>query len=263
MRPHLEIESPQGHVAVFDPQSFPSVIITEDVARTKNAHFGDPTCFPVDRAMAESQVRTLAALHAAHWGGKGLDAPEFSWLRTAQNWWRETDEAINFKGLSIGPGIAKSMHVLPPILAARKEELWPAHMRALQLNQRGPITLPHQDLHLGNWYCAEDGTMGLIDWQCIASGGGIKDVGPTSTSAVSAASSNPRRSTRPGRLPPPDHPRAVLLAPHHQRGSAAARPRLARQPRADGPGRRRPRHHDGLTTFRHDQFSSSSIVRRG
>lgn len=43
-------------------------------------------------------------------------------------------------------------------------------MRSLELNVSGPRTLLHCDVHIGNWYSVEESGMGLVDWQCMATG---------------------------------------------------------------------------------------------
>lgn len=57
-------------------------------------------------------------------------------------------------------------------------------MSSLEINVSGPMTLQHQDLHLGNWYITEDDRMGLFDWQCMAVGNWAKDVAYTIAAAL-------------------------------------------------------------------------------
>ena len=72
-------------------------------------------------------------------------------------------------------GVDRAARVSAPGFVNRKNEIWPAFMRSLELNVSGPITLLHQDVHAGNWFDA-DGEMGLYDWHCIARGGWALDV---------------------------------------------------------------------------------------
>jgi aminoglycoside phosphotransferase (APT) family kinase protein len=62
-------------------------------------------------------------------------------------------------------GIDRSSAVIPEKILRRRDELWSATMRSLELNLQGDQTLLHHDVHIGNWYKTAKGCMGLGDWQ--------------------------------------------------------------------------------------------------
>jgi aminoglycoside phosphotransferase (APT) family kinase protein len=72
---------------------------------------------------------------------------------------------------------------IPAKLLARKQEVWPATMRATAIHEAGPKTFLHSDVHIGNWYRTKAGRMGLCDWQCPSRGHWSRDF----AYAVSAA----------------------------------------------------------------------------
>lgn len=183
VRPTLDIEAAQGYHAVFDRPSARSMIILEDVATTKGARFGNPVTMKVDRSMAESMVRQMATYHGAFWGEAKLDAPELTWVPTSLRWQQRANAGVSFRGRSM-VGLRRSADFVPSTLLSRRKEIYPAFMRSLELNIRGPITLLHSDVHLGNWYCTAEGEMGQYDWQAIVKGGWALDFSYAMTSAL-------------------------------------------------------------------------------
>jgi thiamine kinase-like enzyme len=183
VRPRLEIESPVGYHLAINPRSFRSMFLLEDVATTRGARFGDPTTLKVTESMARTQMELLAALHAEFWDSARLK-DELGILRTTYKWMTDANSAIDFEGRSIGAGFDRALSVLPEELLPHRNHLWNAYMRSLQINVSGTLTLQHQDLHLGNWYIAQDDRMGLFDWQCMAVGGWAKDVAYTIAAAL-------------------------------------------------------------------------------
>ena len=73
IRPELGIESPHGYFSAFDRRTLAGINVLEDVATTRGVRFCDHST-QVTRAMAESMVDLLAALHTAieHPAGEGL-----------------------------------------------------------------------------------------------------------------------------------------------------------------------------------------------
>lgn len=183
IRPSLDLEAARGYHAVFDRASARSMLILEDVATTRGARFGNPVTMKVDRVMAESMVRQMATYHGAFWGGRGLDAPQLSWMPTSLVWQQRANAGVSFKSRSM-VGIRRSADFVPDTLLDRRQEIYPAFMRSLELNVRGPVTLLHSDVHLGNWYATEDGRMGQYDWQAIVKGGWALDFAYAMTSAL-------------------------------------------------------------------------------
>ena len=164
IQPVLGIESPRPLFANFDPHTFNSIVILEDM--------GDAVTFcrhdePMSRARAESQVRLLAKMHAKYHGSDELTRA-FPYLRT----WLDTFTATAENGFedagARGFGMAES--VIPPRLFAREAEVWPATVASAARHEHLPHSVIHSDVHLKNWYIAASGEMGLNDWQCSCKG---------------------------------------------------------------------------------------------
>lgn len=65
--------------------------------------------------------------------------------------------------------------VIPAEVLARREEVWPATIRALAVHESEPQGLIHSDVHIGNWYRTGAGQMGLCDWQYLSRGHWSRD----------------------------------------------------------------------------------------
>lgn len=168
IRPGLDISAPHAYHAVYDPRSFRSLFIMEDVATTRGATFGGPGDRVLSRAQAEEIVCQLAAYHGAFWDSPRL-TEEFTWLLTAFDWHTRMTNMINTARM-FRNGIPRAEEVIPTELLNRRDELWPALMRSVELHSRAPHTLVHADVHAGNWFVTAEGRMGLYDWQCTVRG---------------------------------------------------------------------------------------------
>lgn len=186
--PELGIETPRCYLAAFDGASGRSILLLQDVGAERSATFGSPSLV-VTRAMAESMVRQLATYHAAFWDSPKLDAP-MPWLQTSLAYQVNLNNVVNNHKLALR-GIKRSADLIPASVLSRADEIYPATMRALELNGRGPVTLQHADVHIGNWYVLPDGQMGQFDWQCTTKGGWALDV---SYAFMSALTIEDRRS---------------------------------------------------------------------
>jgi aminoglycoside phosphotransferase (APT) family kinase protein len=82
-------------------------------------------------------------------------------------------------------------HVMPASILARRDDVWPATMRALALHDSEPQGLIHSDVHIGNWYRTGAGQMGLCDWQCLSRGHWSRDFAYAVTASLTP---NDRRS---------------------------------------------------------------------
>lgn len=67
-------------------------------------------------------------------------------------------------------GLERAKDVVPAALYDQRHRIYPAFMQSLTRHRSNPVTLLHQDLHLGNWLRDHEGRMGLCDWQCVARG---------------------------------------------------------------------------------------------
>lgn len=173
IRPGLEVVAPHGYHLAFHEGSLRAVLLMEDVAVTRGARFLHADV-AVDRAMAESQMRTLAAFHGPLWEDPRLTA-EYSWLATSLAFQERFNAVANFRKRT-ELGLDRFPHLAPAALHDRRGEVWPATMRSLHANVRGPQTLLHHDVHIGNWFQEAGGEMGLYDWQATVRGGYACDI---------------------------------------------------------------------------------------
>ena len=173
IRPRLDIEAPVCLHTGRDPVSGRSIHLFEDLSLTKGAKFFR-IHDTIDRRQAEGIVDTLADLHGTFWapapGRPSMD--DVTWLGTFENF---------FEGgvrVGIGAGHEQAMtraaSVIPPAITARRNEVWPAIVRASK--QPGTRTVIHSDVHLGNWYVTGDGQIGLSDWARVCRGHGTRDI---------------------------------------------------------------------------------------
>lgn len=173
IRPTLELGAPAGYHGSFDPATSRSLVLIEDIVRTRGATFGDASTY-VDRAAAESMVDEMARYHGALWEDPRLDR-EWSSLLDAKAWQENFNGKTGFdRGALVGARLATEQ--VPAELWARRKEIRGALMRSLEANVRLPRTLLHQDVHPGNWFRLPDGSMNLYDWQAIAKGNWALDV---------------------------------------------------------------------------------------
>jgi hypothetical protein len=182
IRSELDMEAPCAYHAAFDPRSYRSLFVLEDVVATKGATFGNPLTRELDRAMAEDMVSQLAIYHGAYWDSPRLRS-DFQWLLTGADWHTTMNNMIN-TGRMFRNGLARGADVIPRELRSRQDELWPGLFRAMALHARTPQTLLHADVHAGNWYVTGDGRMGLYDWQCTLRGNWALDFAYATMSAL-------------------------------------------------------------------------------
>ncbi|WP_433490440.1 hypothetical protein [Nocardia grenadensis] len=118
IRPELELEAPWAYHAAFDPRSFRSLFVLEDVVATKGATFGNPLTRVLDKAMAEDMVGQPAIYHGAYWDSPRLRS-DFGWLLTGEQWHTTMNSMIN-TGRMFRTGLARGAEVIPPELRGRQ-----------------------------------------------------------------------------------------------------------------------------------------------
>jgi hypothetical protein len=173
IRPGLKLLAPNGFHGAAHPRSGRTIVLIEDIGRTRRASFGGPADRYVTESMAESMVRELAGYHGALWNSPRFRA-DLSWVLTSLAWQQKVNATMPFEKRTL-IGIDRAADVSAPGFDHRRNEVWPAFMRSLELNVAGPTTLLHQDLHAGNWFATGNSEMGLYDWQCVARGGWALD----------------------------------------------------------------------------------------
>ena len=172
LRGELSIEAPVLVHSAYDRASARSIHLFEDLAATRGAAFCRRDT-KISRAQAEQIVDTLAALHGRYYGSARFDA-DLRWVTTYEAFFRTGEK----NGIREGHELAmiEAADVIPPKVLARKSQIWPAAVRSLALHELEPRTLLHSDVHLGNWYVARDGVLGLCDWALVCKGHWARDV---------------------------------------------------------------------------------------
>jgi Phosphotransferase enzyme family len=172
IRPELEIEAPLCYHSAYDRRTFAAIHLLEDLVATKSATFCNHKTY-VTRAMADDMIDLLASLHGRFYGDPTL-AERYRWLASYPRWFtigaaKMGTEYYTRKAFDV------AAHVIPANVMARRDDVWPATMRALALHDSEPQGLIHSDVHIGNWYRTGAGQMGLCDWQCLSRGHWSRD----------------------------------------------------------------------------------------
>lgn len=183
LRRCVDIEAPQGYHADVDHRSWRSIILMEDVARTKGASFNTPQT-RISRAAMEDLLANMAAWHGAFWNRPELDSA-YIWLKTPAGHLQHISRFISMRERSL-IGARRANAVLPESLrpCAAQDALWAGLERAMRLGSERPYTLLHGDSHIGNTYTTRDGRMGFADWQVTLKGNWGYDFAYTLTSGL-------------------------------------------------------------------------------
>jgi hypothetical protein len=172
-RPLLSIEAPTCYYSTYDQKTFSAIHLLEDLVATKQATFcGHRT--RVSRAMAEDQVDLLAALHGRFYGDASL-GERFRWLAPYPKWFTIGAQKMQTEHYT-QKALDTAAAAMPPRLMKRRQDVWPATMKALAVHESEPSTFLHSDVHIGNWYQTGKGRMGLCDWQCPSRGHFSRDL---------------------------------------------------------------------------------------
>lgn len=179
IRPQLAIEAPQALLAVYDPLSFASIVMLEDL--------GDSVTFcdhhtQMTRERVRDQLTVLATLHGHFYRSPQLDA-ELGHMFRYDDRFAALDRDHDFKSMCEA-GLLAAADVVPARLMARAAEIWSATRRASARHAELPLTITHGDVHLKNWYVTRDGRMGLSDWQVTSKGHWSRDVAYTISTAL-------------------------------------------------------------------------------
>ncbi|MET0546308.1 MAG: phosphotransferase [Caulobacterales bacterium] len=178
-RAMLDIDAPEAYLADYDPESWASIVVMKDI--------GDEVEFcshetPMDQASVRSQLDLLARLH-----GKFFESPLFdSELSDVPTFQFRFRNLVNKHGLQkcCEDGVDASEAITPARLFARRAEIWPATVRAVDRFDVLPVTYTHNDVHLKNWYIRDRPKMGLGDWQVVCRGHWSRDVAYTISTAL-------------------------------------------------------------------------------
>ncbi|MBR1142771.1 phosphotransferase family protein [Bradyrhizobium sp. AUGA SZCCT0431] len=172
IRPQLEIEAPLCYHSAYDRRTFAAIHLLEDLVATKSATFCNHKTY-VTRAMADDMIDLLASLHGRFYGDPTL-AERYRWLASYPRWFTIGAAKMGTEYYT-RKAFDAAAHVIPAVIMARRDDVWPATMRALALHDSEPQGLIHSDVHIGNWYRTGSGQMGLCDWQCLSRGHWSRD----------------------------------------------------------------------------------------
>ena len=172
IRPQLEIEAPLCYHSAYDRRTFAAIHLLEDLVATKSATFCNHKTY-VTRAMADDMIDLLASLHGRFYGDPML-AERYRWLASYPRWFTIGAAKMGTEYYT-RKAFDAAAHVIPAEVMARRDDVWPATMRALALHDSEPQGLIHSDVHIGNWYRTGAGQMGLCDWQCLSRGHWSRD----------------------------------------------------------------------------------------
>lgn len=173
IRPELSIESPLGYHAAFDRQSLACVNVLEDIVATKAASFCSFRT-PVTKAMAEDMVDLLAVLHGHRYAAPALDK-ELRWVANFADWYRIGAQKMRTEHYT-DKALSAAADIMPADILEHRKLIWPATEACAEIHRKGPRSLLHSDVHIGNWYQTGSGQMGLCDWQCLTQGHWSRDV---------------------------------------------------------------------------------------
>ena len=155
VRPLLDIETPTTLYSAYDPVSHRQMLITDDVAVTRGASFGDARTRTLTREQTEQIIDALATLHARFW-----DAPL---RRMYGHWLQNAYEVTQTLNVTIGAaarilsGFERARDVIPAQVYARRGEVHGALMRSQDLSAN-PLSSPEQLSIAG----AKDGARGSL-----------------------------------------------------------------------------------------------------
>jgi aminoglycoside phosphotransferase (APT) family kinase protein len=172
LRPALQIEAPLCYHSAYDRRTFAAIHLLEDMVAAKGATFCNHNTY-VSRAMADDMIDLLASLHSRFYGDPTL-AERYRWLASYPRWFTIGAQKMSTEYYT-RKAFDAAAHVIPPNVLARRDEVWPATMRALAVHESEPQGLIHSDVHIGNRYRTSAGQMGLCDWQCLSRGHWSRD----------------------------------------------------------------------------------------
>lgn len=166
----IPAERPAVYHAALSRGAERFVLILEDLAGT--VQFRDTT-LPATPEEARRVVEMLGRLHAAFWESPRLTG-ELGWLKSHEhNPTRSLERSI--WSLAIKPGLEKFRELVPDAQLRAAGKLTGAFDQLSAACARGPRTLIHGDLHIGNLFFRQD-KVGLFDWQCAQHGQGMRDL---------------------------------------------------------------------------------------
>jgi thiamine kinase-like enzyme len=167
----VDLNIPQSYLSIYDPVSFRSILVLEDLrGRAELCNILDTT---MNKARAESQIDLLAAFHGKFYLHPDLGREPLDFITWPQ--WFKNLEDLGIEG-GAKKGFEGAESVVPARLFKHKDAVWGLTVQAAHAHTTLPHTLTHGDVHMGNWYCTDTDSMGLLDWQAVCRGHWSRDL---------------------------------------------------------------------------------------
>lgn len=180
--PELAVETPEIFGLAFDEEQLRFTLLMIDLCAEAGVRVGS-VLEPVTPEDVGSLLVTLARLHAAFWDGERL-ATDLAWLARptacpTMRFWRQIGPRLTARHLARGhrAGTVDRTYWAD-------ERIWPGFDRMLAVDDDGPRTVLHGDVHAGNVYYRRGAPGGLLDWQLALQGSWALDVTYVITSAL-------------------------------------------------------------------------------
>ncbi|WP_040800484.1 hypothetical protein [Nocardia higoensis] len=172
IRPELPADAAPAVYAAHAGHGARHLLVLEDLA-SRGARFPD-TIRDVDLAHVQAVIRALGQLHATFWNSPRLRT-DLSWVAPESQ--RPGFDLLLWQFRKMRKTLlAAPEHDLPPSVR-RMAEFANENDRALHARwEIGPQTVLHGDAHCANTFGLPDGRGGLLDWQVIHSGPGLREV---------------------------------------------------------------------------------------
>lgn len=148
------------------------LLVLEDLVASGARFLTEPD--ELDLGYAQGMVRALGQLHASFWESPRLTA-DLSWIAPESK--RPGFKLLLWQFRSMRKKLLASPdHDLNPAVR-RMATFVNEHDSALHARwEQGPQTVLHGDAHAGNTYGLPDGRGGLLDWQVVHRGPGIREI---------------------------------------------------------------------------------------
>ncbi|MFE5706097.1 phosphotransferase [Rhodococcus koreensis] len=182
IQPIVQVLSPRGYHGAADRRTGRSVILLEDISRSRGAVFGDVRSLHIDRTRAESLVSTLAHLHGSA-DARARMSTDLSWLRSVYDVQTRLNAFVDYEHRT-QVGLGRSRDLVPAALVKAGPRLHSLLMTSLERDAHRPLGPVHSDVHAGNWFVSGDEKMGLYDWSAIGRGQGCRDLAYAIASAL-------------------------------------------------------------------------------
>jgi len=148
------------------------LILLDDIVADGARPYALADCCGIEHA--RGLIDAFAELHSRFWESRRFDG-DLSWVRTWSTrpgntvlkrfYKRGRRDALRLGRPEVTPAVRATAAALDANVDAYYREF-----------ESGPLTLLHGDSHLGNTYSLPDGRSGLLDWQVIWRGPGLREI---------------------------------------------------------------------------------------